>query len=361
MRSNGARMRYLDGLRGVAITAVVLWHFLGPSEARILPYGNRYADVPILSSGWMGVELFFLISGYVIFLTVEKCSGVFDFMVRRWLRLFPAMLIATVLLFAMDRVARMPGPHGPANVIDILPGIALIDPSIWQALLRMPVRSLSGSFWTLYTEVAFYIVFSTVYFRVGWRAAIGVLLAASIIPRCADNFPQIDVLHLSGPMHRLNIQYFGWFASGALFYKAWRDGDRVIFTAAVAAGLIAAATFHNSFGTVLQQVQMAIIVALFAVIQVSQPIQRLLSTRAIVFIGNISYPLYLIHANVGLPLIVWVAPLITPLPPEVAACLALMVVIIAAWLIQRFGEPWVKAQLVPLTDRARVFAKLVLA
>jgi peptidoglycan/LPS O-acetylase OafA/YrhL len=85
MRSSGGRLRYLDGMRGLAITAVVLWHFFGPAEAKSLPYGDRYAQVPALSAGWMGVELFFLISGFVIFLTLEKCSGFWDFMIRRWL------------------------------------------------------------------------------------------------------------------------------------------------------------------------------------------------------------------------------------------------------------------------------------
>jgi len=91
MQPSQARLRYLDGLRGIAIIAVMLWHFFGPTDAALLPYGDRYSHIPVLSSGWMGVELFFLISGFVIFMTIERCSGFCDFMLRRWLRLFPAM------------------------------------------------------------------------------------------------------------------------------------------------------------------------------------------------------------------------------------------------------------------------------
>lgn len=366
MKSSGQRLRYLDGLRGVAITAVMLWHFSGPTDAKLLPYGARYADIPILSSGWMGVELFFLISGFVIFMTLERCSGFLDFMLRRWLRLFPAMLIATIVLFAIDRFAGMPGPDGPAQLVDILPGLTFVHSSFWHAVLKLPIHSLSGVFWTLYVECAFYLIFSTAYFCLGWRAAIGCLLALFLLTIGAEGF--MPKIHTSAwhravePAEWLGFRYFGWFASGALFYKAGQDGDKRLLWTAILTGLASAALFKGPFGTsVLEHLELGAIVIVFAIAQTARPLQLLLSFRPLWFVGAISYPLYLIHSDIGIALIGKSAPLWAPLPAEISAASAIVAVLSLAWLIQRFAEPWTTARLRPLTDRARQFARLAFA
>ncbi len=86
-----ARIGYLDGLRGLAIALVMAWHYTCAPHARYLPYGATLRGVPIIADGWIGVYLFFLISGYVVSLSLERSSGLGDFLWRRWLRLFPAM------------------------------------------------------------------------------------------------------------------------------------------------------------------------------------------------------------------------------------------------------------------------------
>jgi peptidoglycan/LPS O-acetylase OafA/YrhL len=130
------RLRYLDGLRGLAATMVVLWHYLGPTYAPYLPYGSRYADLPLMGELWMGVELFFLISGYVIFMTIERCSGFVDFMLRRWLRLFPMMFIASFLVIFLDILFHMPGPDAGARWVDLIPGFTFISPAIYHAVFH---------------------------------------------------------------------------------------------------------------------------------------------------------------------------------------------------------------------------------
>jgi peptidoglycan/LPS O-acetylase OafA/YrhL len=97
---NQGRLRYLDALRGIAVLCVVLWHLYG-TNAEYLPYGARFAVAPF-NLMWTGVELFFLISGFVILMTLEHVRTLREFAVRRWLRLFPAMLIGSLLLLAFD-------------------------------------------------------------------------------------------------------------------------------------------------------------------------------------------------------------------------------------------------------------------
>src|SRR5208282_3694588 len=92
------RLMFLDGLRGIAITGVVLYH----SYSRwpdLLPSAARYEKVPLFFYGGYGVELFFMISGFVILMTLQKCKSFDSFMFRRWARLFPAMLICSVFIY----------------------------------------------------------------------------------------------------------------------------------------------------------------------------------------------------------------------------------------------------------------------
>ena len=163
MHKGQERILYLDGLRGLAILLVLAWHYLGPVYAMHLPYGERYAWWPIVRQGWAGVNLFFLISGYVIFMTLERCTGFVDFMLRRWIRLFPALLIGSLLIYlcAYPMAAWMPG--GAARPLDLIPGLTLVNPIYFARYLGLHVRSLDGAFWSLYVEAAFYIIIGLLY------------------------------------------------------------------------------------------------------------------------------------------------------------------------------------------------------
>ena len=77
MGGNGIRknrIEYLDGMRGGAIILVFLFHAFARWPT-IVPYRNVYADISCVKYGWLGVELFFMISGFVIFMTVSVTHG----------------------------------------------------------------------------------------------------------------------------------------------------------------------------------------------------------------------------------------------------------------------------------------------
>jgi len=121
------RIKYLDGLRGIAILLVLFYHAYSRWIA-IVPYGDQYADFPLFKFGWLGVQLFFLISGFVIFMPLDKTANFKSFIYKRWLRLFPAMLLGSILIyvsvpFFLNR------PNGIPDLINLLPGLTFIDPS----------------------------------------------------------------------------------------------------------------------------------------------------------------------------------------------------------------------------------------
>ena len=314
------RLGHIDALRAIAIGLVLCFHNLGPPGVELVPYGDRYADYFVMRIGWVGVELFFLISGYVILMSLESARGIRSFMFKRWLRLFPAMLLATVLIFAV-RTAYAGPLFGPAWQ-DVLPGLTFISPSFYHLIFRFDFKSLDGVFWTLYTEVSFYILFAGIYLRFGRRCAItaliGIALTVSFGPHLFAALGASPlVLRLFEPFLWISWQLFGWFAAGALFYCADCTGSRRTFLLACSVGLLSALIQGYQMGGVPEiLVALVLMVAIFAATLKSPLIQQVLANRALIAVGFASYPFYLLHNGVGrvlLNLIHAYAPALHPL------------------------------------------------
>jgi peptidoglycan/LPS O-acetylase OafA/YrhL len=98
------RIASIDGLRTIAIVAVIAFHYCyrwGPplSPESLYPYGSALAGLPGARFGAYGVHLFFVISGFVIAMTLDGCRTPREFIVRRYARLGPAMLIFSAITF----------------------------------------------------------------------------------------------------------------------------------------------------------------------------------------------------------------------------------------------------------------------
>src|SRR5688572_13967921 len=100
-------MRYkeLDSLRGIAALCVVLFHFTFGYDngLKILEEGKFY-----FTYGYLGVHLFFLISGFVILMTLEKTKSSADFFVSRFSRLYPAYWTAIILTVLFTTLLAVP-------------------------------------------------------------------------------------------------------------------------------------------------------------------------------------------------------------------------------------------------------------
>src|SRR5215469_4574944 len=92
-----SRIQVLDAFRALAILGVMLHHYLSryapPDHPRNL-YGYEHQYSQLFDLGAMGVQFFFVISGFVIFMTLEKCHHLVEFWVRRIARLEPAYICA---------------------------------------------------------------------------------------------------------------------------------------------------------------------------------------------------------------------------------------------------------------------------
>lgn len=330
------RIRYLDGLRGVAILIVVGWHYFGPTYAAKLPYGSSYYVLSVFEKGWAGVYLFFLISGFVIFRTLERSESLVEFLVKRWTRLAPALLAASIIIFAGSYLLpEMVG--GWRHAIQLATALTFLSPAYFHALLRLDAPLVDGAYWTLTVEFAFYVVIGLLYFTLGWARALAGLIAiwVATIALFLVKLPLWP--RMVEPLLWAGCNHFGWFASGALFWKAHELKSNKIFVLAILTGL-SAALCDIRLTKLPDQMALVLSIALFTVCQRSLRLQRILANRALFFVGAISYPLYLLHNDFGVGMIARLGSLTGSRSPLLALPVFIFVMVLA-WLLHRYVEP----------------------
>jgi peptidoglycan/LPS O-acetylase OafA/YrhL len=335
------RIEFLDALRGIAILIVFLFHSFS-RWPEIVPYKNQFADVPVFHFGWLGVQLFFLISGFVIFMTLEKSVGPADFLKRRWLRLFPAMLICSLLVYTTSPLF----PLRPAGVIqlrDLLPGLTFMEPLWWGKILGSPQGLIEGAFWSLFVEVKFYIVACFVYFVLGRNKLIFILGIIFLMGYGLEHIPPIAE---SGLRYELtSMKQFGWFAAGAFFYKYFHERRKILFFYALGISLAAAIAEGEQHMGVGAGV-VAILIACFFASAVYFPfMQRMLEIKPLLLMGFVSYPFYLIHENMSVSMIVQLGKAAPWIPSLALPLLPMCVVLAVAYTIAIYIEPTLRTAL----------------
>lgn len=334
------RLEFLDGLRGVAIFLVVLYH----SYVRWPEFvGHQFANSP-LTQGKMGVELFFMISGFVIFMSLDRSHGIGDFVWRRWLRLFPAMLAVTIFVFFT--ASMFSRPMGQPVVRDLLPGLTFVEPSWWEWIIGSQQGMLEGSFWSLFVEVKFYLFVCLVYNLFNGWVAIAALAAVSLAP------PVIHLFVATPPVVEdvtvfLDSSYWLWFAAGALHYKFALSRNRVLFVLALALSLLAALRMEPQFRPGAIGVAL-----LFAAAQLPGPLRALLASRPLFFLGSVSYPLYLMHENMMVGMIVSLKAAAPWIPVVALPAMPFALVLTLAWVVANHVEPPLRQMLVRMRGTA---------
>jgi peptidoglycan/LPS O-acetylase OafA/YrhL len=341
------RIVFIDGLRGLAILGVLVFHAYVCSPEN-LPFGDQFGVVP-LRLGWVGVELFFLISGFVILMTLENCRDTLDFAVRRWLRLFPAMLIASVLILAFDFYLGI-GPLSKRTIIDAIPGFLFISPSLIHALTGVNLESLDAPFWTLYVEVAFYSIFAAAYFAAGRKAGITLIFGLAVASYSANliaAFGQGGIYFdkIAKAMDWLGFTQFFWFASGALFYRYFVTKKSTLLSFAIFMAVIAALTDGIFRFSLVDRAGLLFAVALFACSVHFEQVQGVISNRIFLFFGFISYPLYLIHNNMLIGMEGEIAKRLPTFLKAGSPILPIVLLSFVSWLIAKYAEPAMRRML----------------
>jgi peptidoglycan/LPS O-acetylase OafA/YrhL len=302
------RLEYLDGLRAVAALIVVFFHYF-----QRWPAYYPYRAVPVsryLPLGSIGVWLFFVISGFVITLTLHRCASLYEFAVRRFARLWPAMLLCSILTYLVLQI--VPGHPFSVAPRNFVPSLTFIDPKIFNffAATGRPVDWMDGVYWSLYAEVQFYALIACVYFLQPDRFARNLPGAAALliaVRACGHALGLQFADRLFGVF--TIVEYLPLFLVGVGFYETYAGRRARAFFIAAALGIATEALVVDrpEAGKIVASVLCVLVLAWIGMR--TQFGKRLLAHPWIATVGVASYSLYLTHQRIGVALIHWLGQL----------------------------------------------------
>lgn len=349
-RPEARTFRTLDGIRGLCALCVLMWH---------LP------SINLLPSAYLAVDLFFMLSGFVLALRYEDRlragGGMRAFMLMRLIRLYPLYLLGSLIGALVALVVLIKaggGPHAYAAWAAKLGLAALLLPVIGQGALVFPFNVAS---WSLFYEFVLNAGMGVVSRALRARAMAAVILASGALLFLMA-WAKGD-LRLTGQM-----PYFTWavvravfgFCVGVALYRLWRARrlPRLPLPPALILLLVLACLAAPGAGLGGRLLAPAMVTLVFPVIvaaavqnEPSGPVAQVMAQA-----GILSFPLYAIHDPLLSGLEMIGARL--GLPPVAVALLSAGAALIAAALVSElFDKPvrrWLTGRAQALHDRRRV-------
>jgi peptidoglycan/LPS O-acetylase OafA/YrhL len=274
------RLFELDAIRGIAALMVVLYHY---SFRYGQLYGYKVLPLFSIEHGNLGVQLFFIVSGFVIFMTLDKASHITDFVVSRLSRLYPAYWVAVVLTFIIVRVFSLPGRE--IRIKYAIQNLTMIQP--W-----LGIPHVDGVYWTLAVELSFY-------------AIMCILFATKLLPRIeliswlgliamavCTYLDRSQVIEIFWVLRVTRLLDFGnLFIAGIMFYKLMHEPRKSLYFILIFA-LVVEYYLHKEV-----VIWIAVYFGIFWAF--TKGYLTTFAVKPLVYLGSISYSLYLIHQNIG--------------------------------------------------------------
>ena len=325
---------FLTLLRGPAALCVVWAHYAGLSEHILgdswclLAWVRRYIDKPLLTHdfGFLGVAVFFLISGFII-THVAQSEKRFEFLVKRILRIYPAFWFSLLLTAGWLLLQSYWGAQGilPAETLKMQEIWGRFQENLWMMsgkellwgmtllnYVHAPTIIVNLVAWTLIVEMIFYFL---VFLFLPWLKTkpSGVicvyLVMVALAMQCAQSLGDSFYLFVS------SLVYIPYLLLGQIVYFYWAkkigSWESLLFSIcaywlAIEGGL----TFHRHYyeGDGAYGVSFAYAYLLFWLLLLAN--EHLSIGKIGRFFADISYPLYLNHGLVGLTLLPLLEPFI---------------------------------------------------
>jgi peptidoglycan/LPS O-acetylase OafA/YrhL len=311
---------------------VVFYHYAGVSSAKIGDEGRTVSGAwgrsvgsvfpqpvhQVAMYGWTGVELFFMISGFVICMSGWGRKPA-DFFVSRVVRLVPAYW-AAIALTALVLIVF------PRLSSGVRPSVVLTNMTMVQSAYGVP--NLVPAFWTLFVELTFYLLFGIV--------AIGGVTYRRMVTFCVLwSVASIVVAggHDTLLKNLVNPPYSAYFIAGIAFFLIHKFGSNLLLWGIVTySWLVAVSQPRNAAPWPL-----AVVLTSFFIIMALVATHRLdgVRWRWLPVAGALTYPLYLIHQDIGFTSIAYLRHYV---PAGALVVLVYAAMLGLAWLIHRAVE-----------------------
>ena len=328
------RIASLDLLRLIAALAVVVFHyfFRTTADAGAAVAGGYPEVAPYAIYGYLGVNLFFLISGFVIAWSAEGRHWR-DFAIARFARIYPGFVVCMTITFIVMWLAG--NPAFPVSALQYAANLFVFAPALGQPFM-------DGVYWSIVLELVFYgwvavALFCGIFDR--WKLE----LIAGWLALCASN----ELLVGSGAARILFVTEFGpLFAAGVLFRHLQTRGRSLEALMLLAAAfLLSTNTMSVTRDWMADHYGVAVPLAhlLIANLTIHAMIAAAIrwpskgaENDALLALGGLTYPLYLLHQHIGYVVIDALQPLVGRWIAAVGVTAAML---LASWLVWCFIEP----------------------
>lgn len=295
------RLDFVDALRGWAILGVIITHV-----GSLVSYSGRL--YPVVSKAGLGVNLFFMISAFTIFLTLEHASNdkhiYVDFFIKRLIRIAPIYYLGIVIytsMFGLNSRGWLPGPelwHYPLHILFL----NLLHP-------QTPSSVVPGG-WSISCEMLFYLMCPLLFMYITniYRALVFCLL--SIIAGALFLYftkvyltPKLSLIYGNTLtqlfFYRSLISQAACFSFGILLYYSLKNVEinkllkEKIFNSSLLIVAFTILCLASAFRSVAHYV--ATLSFFLIALAMSARFNFALQNKAIIFLGRISFSVYILH------------------------------------------------------------------
>lgn len=321
--STNKRIGVLDALRGIAALSVVIFH-LTANYRSDSPNNLAFDSTFDFKHGHYGVELFFIISGFVIFMTTEKVKNLQDFAFRRFFRLYPIYWVCLSLTFTITTWYNLSGRV--VGFVDYMANFTMIH-------RILGCKSVDGVYWSLFIELCFYGLIAALYFFNQLKNIYYIGFIWLILTVVNNAFHQL-------PLHTFLCFENGFsalFFAGILFYKMYK-GDLSLknHVGIIVCMLCTIGTQYFLPRSTSDMPFIIIIPFLLFYLFIYGKLDWLVN-RVTLFLGQISYVLYLIHMNISYVIYAMIKGF-TPINSPLFVLIPLTIVVFLSWGLTTFVE-----------------------
>ena len=326
-----------DALRGIAAVFVMVHHYTERYESIYGHIGHYYYES--LRGGQVGVCIFLMLSGYFMMVSLSKCNRLSEFIVKRSVRLYPAYIVAVLLTSIFVWVFGLPGR-----------ACSLLDTFINFTMIQsfMGVKHVDGAYWTLVVELRYYFLFSFIFFFIARRKsdksiyfAIAWLIAAALLQLLRNHTENIVVKAFS---YLLIVEWCHVFIAGMMMSLMYKG----ILSNQILHRVVLACMVYSFYSKTLPEsiIFICVIVVFYMVVYGKL---GFLCNRFLVFLGGISYSLYLLHQNIGFIIIRGMESI--GLTNEFFLVIPMTIIILMATMVTYFVEHPIQAKLNQLVKK----------
>ncbi len=301
------RVNEIDLLRFFAALAVAFYHYAfrgyAANNLSIMPYPLLE---PIAKYGFLGVELFFMISGFVILMTAASGS-LKGFIVSRIVRLYPAFWACCTLTFVL--ILAIGAPRFFTNWHEYL-----VNMTLFSGFLGVP--SIDGVYWSLFVEMRFYALVALVLIIRQIHHAqffLALWLAVAVI------YEMFNIHHLRDIFI---VDYAAYFIAGSIFYLVWSRGLTVsrllllvgAWILALKISIESLVETNKHYNTIMNEWVVGGIISIFFIIMALIALRKTGKFGQMQWItaGALTYPFYLLHQKIGFMIFNLAYPTINP-------------------------------------------------